>query len=87
MRRDQRPDTVEAISTKADGQTAVAFLLDELIRAAIPDLDGPGAVLAGGNRPFELRVLERMILDVHGEMALSAAERDPFGTAQLARAP
>ena len=57
-------------------ETAVTLLLDQLVRAAIPDLDGPGAVLAGRDRALEVAVLERMILDVNGEMPLAAPQRN-----------
>ena len=47
----------------------------ELVRAPVPDVDRPGPVLARGDLALEVRVLERMILDVHGERALAAAQR------------
>jgi hypothetical protein len=75
VRRDERPCPFEALAVEADGQPAVTLLLDELERAAIPDLDRAGAVLARRNRPLEARVLERMILDVHRKMLLSRLER------------
>ena len=53
----------------------VRALADELVRAPVPDVDRPGPVLALGDLALEVRVLERMILDVHGERALAAAQR------------
>ena len=69
-------DTVEAVAVEPHGQPAVALLLDELVRAAIPDLDRAGAVLARRDRPLEVAVLQRVVLDVHGEVPLAAPERD-----------
>ena len=60
------------------GQPAVPLLLEELVRAAVPDLDRAGAVLPRRDRPLEVAVLERMVLDMHGEVPLSAPERDAF---------
>src|SRR5205807_2120634 len=44
----------------------------------IPDLDRAGAVVALRNLAGERRVLERMILDVDGEMLLAGLERHAF---------
>ncbi len=63
---------------EAHGEPAVALLLQEVVDAAIPDLDRPGAVLARGDRALEVRVVERVILDVDGEMALACPKRDTF---------
>ena len=78
VRRYERPHAVEPLAVEADGQAAVALLLQQLVRAPVPDLDRAGAVLARGNRALEVGVLERVILDVHGEMPLPAPERNPF---------
>ena len=64
---------------EADGQAAVGLLLDELVGAAVPDLDRAGAVLARGDLALERRVVERVVLDVHGEVALPGLERDALG--------
>ena len=74
LRGHERPDAVQPLPLQANRQTAVPLLLDELVRAAIPDLDGSGAVLAGRDRALEVAVLERVILDVHGEMPLAPAK-------------
>ena len=78
MSRYQRPDTIQAASVQPNRQTAVTLLFHELVGAAIPDLDGTGTVLTGRNRPFELHILERVILDVHRQVTLTAAKRNPF---------
>ncbi len=54
------------------------LLLDQLVRAAVPDLDGPGAVLALGDLALEGRVLERMVFDVNSEVLLAGLERHAF---------
>ena len=87
MRRYQGPRFLQAGAFEAHGQTAVPLLLDELVGPLVPDLDRAGAVLPLGDLALELRVLERMVLDVDSEVLLAGLERHPFGTAQLARAP
>jgi hypothetical protein len=64
-----------ALPVEADGQTAVALLLEELVRAGVPDLDRARAVLALGDLALEAGVVERMVLDVHGEVPLARLER------------
>src|SRR5439155_11114070 len=71
LRRHERPHPVEARAAQANRQSAVLLLLDELVRAPIPDLDGSGAVLAFRDLALELRILERMVLDVDGEAPLA----------------
>ena len=58
------------------GEPAVFLLLDELVRAPVPDLHSAGAVVSLGDLAFEVRVVERVILDVHREHALARLERD-----------
>ena len=68
-------------------EPAVFLLLDELVGAAVPDLDRAAAVLPGGDLALEVGVVERVVLDVHGQVPLARYERHPFGTAQLASTP
>ena len=75
-RRNERPHAFEALSVEPHGEPAVALLLEEVVRAAIPDLDGSRAVLSRRNHSREVGVFERMVLDVHREMALALAQRD-----------
>ena len=77
-RRDERPDPVQALAVQANGQPAVPLLLEQLVRAAVPDLDGARAVLARRDRPLEVAVLERVVLDVDREVALPTTEWDAF---------
>src|SRR5439155_8387902 len=79
VRGHERPDSLEALAVEADGQLAVALLLDELVGAVIPDLDRSGAVLAGRDLAGEGGVLERVVLDVHGEGAAARLKRHPLG--------
>ena len=72
----ERVGAVQPLAVQADGEAAVLLLLDELVRALVPDLDGAGAVLALRDLALERAVLERMVLDVHGEVLLSGLERD-----------
>ncbi|HJS48930.1 MAG TPA: hypothetical protein VJ745_01290, partial [Gaiellaceae bacterium] len=66
----ERPDSVQTVSVEPHRESTVALLLQELIEAAIPDFDGAGSVLTRRNRSLEVRVLQRMVLDVHGKVAL-----------------
>ena len=61
-----------------DGEPAVALLLDELVRAAVPDLDRAGSVLALWDLALEGGVLERVVLDVHREVLLPRLEGNAF---------
>ena len=78
MRGDERPRSLEPLAVEPDGQAAVGLLLDELVRAVVPDLDRAGAVVALRDLARERRVLERMILDVNGEVLLARLERHAF---------
>src|SRR5207247_8806450 len=75
LRRHECPGAVEALAVQAYRQATVALLLDELIGAAIPDPDGAGPVVPRRDLAFEVRVVERMILDVDGEMLCARLER------------
>ena len=61
---------------QAHGEAAVALLLEQLVRAAVPDLDRAGAVVALRDLALEGPVLERMVLDVDGKVLLARLERD-----------
>ena len=61
---------------EVNGQPTVALLLDELVGAAIPDLDRARAVVPLRDLALEAGVVERVILDVDGEMLRSRLERD-----------
>ena len=63
------------------------FSSTQLVRAVVPDLDRAGAVLALRDLALERRVVERVVLDVDGEVLLPGSSGTPFGTAQLASAP
>ena len=75
MRRHERPASLQPLAVQPNGQPAVLLLLEELVRAAVPDLDRARAVLALRDLALELRVLERVVLDVDGEVLLARLER------------
>ena len=75
MGRHQRPEALEPSAPETHRQPAVLLLLDQLIRAPVPDLDRAGTVLPGRNLALEVRVVERMVFDVHREMPLAGRER------------
>jgi hypothetical protein len=79
LRRHERPDALETLAGEPDRQAAVALLLQELVGARVPDLDGARSVLPGRDLPGERRVLERVVLDVDGEVALPRLERHALG--------
>ena len=72
----ERPDALEALAQQPHREPAVSLLLEQLVGAAVPDLDGACSVLAGRDHTFEIGVVERVILDVDGEMPLPFAKRD-----------
>src|SRR5205085_11164665 len=78
LRRHERPGAVEALALQSHGQSAVSLLLDELVGARVPDLDAAGSVLAFRDLAFERRVLERVVLDMHGQPLVARLERDAF---------
>jgi hypothetical protein len=78
MRRHERPEPLEPLAVETDGQPAVSLLLDELVRARVPDLDGAGAVLSLRDLALESRVLERVVLDVYGEVLRPRLRRHPL---------
>src|SRR5262249_41681115 len=47
VRGDERPRAPEPLALEANGQLTVRLLADQLVRAVVPDLDRPRAVLAG----------------------------------------
>src|SRR5205823_7546797 len=60
-------------------QASVALLLDELVDAAIPDLDGAGPVVPLRDLALETAVFERVVLDVDGQVLLAGLERNALG--------
>ena len=64
---------------QAHGQAAVGLVLHQLVGAGVPDLDRPGPVLARRDLALERPVLERVVLDVHGQRLVPGADRDPLG--------
>ena len=61
---------------EAHGQPAVLLLLDELVRPVVPDLNAARAVLALRDLTGKRCVLDRVVLDVDGERALTRLERN-----------
>ena len=75
VRRHERPDALEPLAVEPDREAAVPLLLEQLVGAAVPDLDRAGAVLARRDLALEVAVVERVVLDVHGEVPLAGLER------------
>ena len=69
---------MQPLAVELDREPAVSLLLEQLVRAAIPDLDRAGSVLSRRDLALEVGVVERVILDVHGQMPLSCVLRDPL---------
>jgi hypothetical protein len=68
-------------------EAAVALLLEQLVRAAIPDLDRARAVVPFRDLTLEASVLERMVLDMDARCCCPGSSGTPFGTAHEARTP
>ncbi len=73
--RDERPASVQTCPVETYGELAVPLLLEQLVRAVVPDLDRAAAVLALRDLAVERRVLERVVLDVDGERPRARLER------------
>jgi hypothetical protein len=74
----ERPGAVEPLAVQPDGEAAVFLLLQQLVRAVVPDLDRAGAVVPLRDLALERRVFERVVLDVDGEVLLAGLERHAF---------
>src|SRR6516225_9261432 len=78
---DQVPTPAELVPEQLELELAARVLLADVlgleraIGAAIPHDHGAGAVVAGRDHAFEVRILERMVLDVHRETLLLGAHR------------
>src|SRR5207245_4528046 len=79
LRGHDAPRPVQLLPVEPACQPAGALLLDELVRAAVPDLAGAGAVVPLRDLAFEGGVVEGVVLDVNGEMLLTRLERDALG--------
>src|SRR5438067_11774686 len=61
-----------------EGDLDLALLpLVDLVRPPIPDRHRPGAVLALGDLPVEVEILERVVLGADREPILTRVGRDP----------
>ena len=75
----QRPQPLQPLPGQPHREAAVALALDQLVAAVVPDLHRAGAVLALGDHAGERGVLHRVILGVHGQVALADLERQALG--------
>ena len=71
----ERPLALRLAAVQDHGERAVGALAHELVGAAIPEVDVPGAVLAARDVALEVGVLHRVVLDVHRQRALARAQR------------
>ena len=87
----QMPAALELLAGELELEMALGEALvriaDRRPGSAVPDEDGPAAILALRNCPFEPAVFERMILDFDREPLLSGDELGPRVTAQLFKTP
>ena len=67
----QRPLAVQLVSLELEQELSLFESLAPILQrdplAAVPDDDAPGTVVPGRNDALEVSVLERMVLDFHGE--------------------
>src|SRR5207247_9067789 len=75
----ERPRAVEPPAGPPRRRPAICLLLDELVGAAVPDLDSAGAVVPLRDLAGKGRVIQGVILDVHRESPLSGLERHTLG--------
>src|SRR5581483_1806582 len=78
MRGNECPRPLEPFAVESHGEPAVLLLLQQVVRAAVPDLDRSRAVLPLWDLALEAPVVERMILDVHGQRAHARLEGKPL---------
>src|SRR5215831_15053810 len=80
---DECPASMELLAIQRELQRACAIGLvrvaDRLPGAAIPDKHSAAAVLALGDDALEVAVLDRVILDVHGQPLVRGIEARPLG--------
>ena len=50
-----------------------------LIQTPVPDDDGPGAVIAFGDNPFKILIVEGVIFHLYGQPFLGRVQGRPFG--------
>ena len=75
--REQHVAAVQPLAVQEDLDLAVGPL-QHLVGAVIPDGDGAAAVLAARDLAVEGRVLQRMVLRVHGQVVLRRVVGDPL---------
>ena len=79
---DQHPAAAELFAAEPELQRALPVLRLGIAHrdpaAAVPDDHGAGAILALGDRLLEVGVLQRVVLDVHGEPPDRGVERGPL---------
>ena len=81
----ERPAPAQLDPEELDVEPAGAQLLgrrgalQQAVPAAIPHDDGAGAVVAVGDDALEVGVLDRVVLDVHGQALFLRAQRRPLG--------
>ncbi|MEZ5332470.1 MAG: hypothetical protein R2991_10560 [Thermoanaerobaculia bacterium] len=79
----QRPETAQLVTAQLEEQLALAHALLGLEvmdgGTAVPDDHRAGAVVALGDQPLEVAVLERVVLRLHGEPLLGGIEGRALG--------
>src|SRR6476469_5589231 len=86
MRRYKCPRPLEPLAVQPHREAAVALLLEQFVRAAVPDLDRARTVVPFRDLALEAPVLERMVLDVAREVLLTRPEGDGVGAGRRAAA-
>src|SRR6185503_7910183 len=71
LRADQLPVAPQLVALEREEELSLPepFLdvLEGLPAALVPDDDGAGSVVSSGDDPLEVRVLDRMVLDLDGQ--------------------
>ena len=80
---DQVPAPVELLAIEVEREVALGVTLRRIAfrapEAAVPDHDRAAAVLAFGDDPLEISVIDGVVLDVDGEALFAGVETWPLG--------
>ncbi len=88
----QHPRALQPLAVQGELQVALAPAWRSRVAlglpvAAIPQHHRAAAVLALGDRPFEVAVVQRVVLDLHGEALVGGVQRRARVTAQDRNTP
>jgi hypothetical protein len=90
-RADERPLAVQLVAREVEDELApgqaLVGIADRAPHPPVPHDHGAGTVVTGRDDPFEVRVLDRMILDLHGHALVGGIGRRPLRHGPRAECP